>query len=72
MRKHPGGYWCSSFVSGNASPNQHTHRFTERKTIGGGAALDGLNVNRRSNFGRRSPGSGGALPHPECWTTSRR
>ena len=36
--------WCGSFISGNASPSQHSHRLTERNTIGSGAALDGLKL----------------------------
>ena len=33
-----------SSISGNAGPGQHAHRLTERQTIGGGAALDGLEL----------------------------
>ena len=33
-----------SLISGNAGPGQHAHRLAERQTIGGGAALDGLEL----------------------------
>lgn len=40
--------WSSSLISDNASPSQHAHRLTERKTMGSGAALDGLKLLKRA------------------------
>ena len=34
-------------IPGNAGPGQHAHRLAERQAIGGGAALDGLELLER-------------------------